>query len=483
MYQGSTTVAAIGALAGIVFASSPIALAQTPVNDAGDSFDYAPQPGAEQDGAFGASIEMLGDDSIPILPARDLEELVGPVALYPDTLLAIVLPAAAYPLQIVQAARFLEQLESDPSLTPSPDWDESVVALLNYPEVLVQLDEDIDWTLRLGEAVIAQQADVLAAVQRFRDRAYYAGNLQSDGRQNVVRKDEIIEIAPVSESTIYVPYYEPETVVHRSSQPVYTYYPEPYPVYYYPYHQGHAFRHGFFWGVTTAYALGWQHRRLRVVHHSFSGHPYYGHRYARHWWYRRPTLGYHNNLYFRPNTRTTVVRHRAGDYWIPRHTRRSPFVRNRGHAASLTTEHPGSRRYAVGTRSRTTAPSIGSVERGLREQSQRRRAATPVPPSRSRSIEPAQGARYSTRRHTPTPTYRRSEPYRAPVSEPKFSSRPNSSRPPSRPQTSRPQTSRPQSSRPVAPPSRASRQATPSHRPAPSDRRSSTRSGTRRSDR
>ncbi|HEY7672871.1 MAG TPA: DUF3300 domain-containing protein, partial [Gammaproteobacteria bacterium] len=72
---------------------------------------------------------------VPLTPA-ELEKLVGPVALYPDDLLAIVLPASTYPLQIVQAARFLEDRANDTTLEPNPEWDESVVALLNYPEIV-----------------------------------------------------------------------------------------------------------------------------------------------------------------------------------------------------------------------------------------------------------------------------------------------------------------------------------------------------------
>ena len=150
--------------------------------------------------------QAVRSDAVPLLSAADLEDLVGPVALYPDDLIAIILPAAAYPQQIIDAGRFLEDLENDASLKPDPDWDDSVIALLNYPEVVELLNDDIDWTWRLGEAVIAQQADVVAAIESFRDRAYNAGNLKSDEYQNVSRNDGHIEITPVAEDVIYVPY-------------------------------------------------------------------------------------------------------------------------------------------------------------------------------------------------------------------------------------------------------------------------------------
>ena len=121
----------------------------------------------------------------PLLSSAELQELVGPIALYPDDLLAVVLPASTYPLQLVQAQRFLDDLKSDSSLQPDESWDDSIVALINYPEAVELLNDDLDWTWRLGEAVVAQQADVIAAVESFRDRAYAAGNLKSDEHQTV----------------------------------------------------------------------------------------------------------------------------------------------------------------------------------------------------------------------------------------------------------------------------------------------------------
>ncbi len=290
------------------------ALAQTPVDDRGNVI------GKHQ--ASPAAIEpVVGNEDIPLLSKTDLEELVGPIALYPDDLLAIVLPASAYPLQIVDAARFLEALEEDPSLEPDPEWDDSVVALLNYPEIIEHLNEDIDWTWRLGEAVVAQQTDVVAAIERFRDRAYAAGNLKSDSYQNVSRSDGVIEITPVADDVIYVPYYEPERVVVYQPRPVYYYYPRAYPVYYYPYAAGYHFDRGYFWGVTTAFSIGWLSDSLHVYHHSYHGHPYYGWTYRDRWWYRRPTINVYNTTYVR-NTNITINRYYEGDRWQPRRDRR-----------------------------------------------------------------------------------------------------------------------------------------------------------------
>ncbi len=294
-------------------------LAQVPVDDNGKAFSSYE---IERD------TPATGNEEIPLLSTVDLEELVGPIALYPDDLLAIVLPASAYPLQIIEAARFLEDLKKNPALKPDPEWDDSIVALLNYPEVIEMLNDDIDWTWRLGEAVVAQQADVVATIEAFRDRAYAAGNLKSDDYQNVTYEDGVIEITPVSEDVIYVPYYEPDRVVVYQPRPVYYYYPRAYPVYYYPYSSAHRFTNDWFWGLTTTFRMGWYSDSLNVFHHSYHGHPFYGRQYRDRWWYRRPTINTHNVIYIGGNTDITVNRYYGGDRWQPRHDRRE-YVRER----------------------------------------------------------------------------------------------------------------------------------------------------------
>jgi hypothetical protein len=291
--------------------SAPLELAaQVPVDENGE-----PIAALEGDGYSEAE-----SPEIQTLTDTELEELVGPVALYPDDLLAIVLPASTYPLEIVQAARFLDELAQDSSLEPDESWDESVVALLNYPEVVYMMDKEIDWTWQLGEAVINQQADVLAAVESFRERAYAAGNLESDERQTVSNEEGIIEIEPVDEEIIYVPYYEPEEVVVYQPRRVYYYYPHAYPVYYYPYPVGYSFASGYFWGVTTAFTIGWHNHYLHVHHPSYWGHPYYGRHYYGHF-YRRPSISVFNHWYVNSSYRTSRHRYRDGDYWRPRHHR------------------------------------------------------------------------------------------------------------------------------------------------------------------
>jgi len=287
---------------------SGFAFGQVPVDEDGNSLAYS-----EED----ASPEKVAAPSDATLTSGDLQDLVGPIALYPDDLLAIVLPASTYPLEIVQAARFLELLETDSSLEPDDDWDESVVALLNYPDVIKMMNDDIDWTWRLGDAVISQQAEVIAAVEMFRDRAYAAGNLKSDDNQTVSVDEGVIEIVPVNEEIIYVPYYEPAEVVVYQPRPVYHYYPNPYPIYYYPYPAGYHFRSGYFWGVTTAFSIGWSNHYLNVYHPTYLGHPYYGRSYYSHY-YRRPSISVYNTWYVNNNRYSSSNRYRDGDYWRPR---------------------------------------------------------------------------------------------------------------------------------------------------------------------
>lgn len=236
---------------------------------------------AQEDPGYAAQPTVVLEDQAQaeLLGSEELAELVGPIALYPDDLVAIVLPAATYPLQIAQAADFLERLKDDPSLEPDENWDDSVVALLNYPEVVAMMNEDLTWTWQLGNAVLNQQADVVQAIGGFRDRAYAAGNLKSDDHQNVVVEEDVIEITPVDPEVIYVPYYEPAQVVVVQRLPVYHYYPYAYPVYYYPYPYGYSFSAGYFWGVTTAFTIGWHSHYIHQHHYYYPSHPYYSHHY------------------------------------------------------------------------------------------------------------------------------------------------------------------------------------------------------------
>jgi hypothetical protein len=342
-----------------------------------------------------------GNEGIPLLTRQELQDLVGPVALYPDDLLAIVLPASTYPLQVVQASRFLEDLKLDPGLEPDPDWDDSIVALLNYPEIVKLLNEDLDWTWQLGEAVVAQQGDVVSAVEAFRNTAYAAGNLRSDDYQQVSRDEGVIEITPTNDDIIYVPYYEPERVVVYQPQRVYYYYERPYPVYYYPYSASHVFNHGFFWGVTTAFTIGWASDSLHVYHHSYYGHPYYGHHYRDHYWYRRPSIYTHNTIYHGGNHNyVTSYRHSSGDHWRSSGSRHLRYSDQR---ITRSTHYPSRNVQRVVANNRTRVSSNRIVASNSREKiayrdnAEQRRRETQQRSEPRTHREPQQQARTNTR--------------------------------------------------------------------------------------
>ncbi|MGC1233796.1 MAG: DUF3300 domain-containing protein, partial [Xanthobacteraceae bacterium] len=171
-----------------------------------------------------------------LLKPEELDQLVAPIALYPDTLLAEVLMASAYPLDLVQAERWLQShknLKGDQlkAAIAKEDWDDSIKSLVATPEVLAMMSEKLDWTEKLGDAVVAQQPDVMDAIQRLRAKAQANDKLTSTKQQTVtvneVQGKRVIAIAPTDPETVYVPYYDPAVV--------YGAWPYPdYPPYYWP---------------------------------------------------------------------------------------------------------------------------------------------------------------------------------------------------------------------------------------------------------
>ncbi|MGK6310757.1 DUF3300 domain-containing protein [Variovorax sp. DT-64] len=197
--------------------------------------------------------------AVAAIPAETLEKLVGRIALYPDDLVAIILPAATNPLQVVQADRFLEKRKANPKAPVDEKSDDAIKSLLNYPEVVKAMSGDLDWTAALGEAVVADQGGVLEAVQAFRRKTQSAGNLKTDAKQVVVVEKEVIKIVPADPQVIYVPQYNPTTVVVTGGYSAWGYYPSPYPVYYYPYPPGAAFATGLVWGAAISSAWNGNH--------------------------------------------------------------------------------------------------------------------------------------------------------------------------------------------------------------------------------
>jgi Protein of unknown function (DUF3300) len=152
----------------------------------------------------------------PLTPEQ-LRELVAPIALYPDALVAQILAASAYPTQIVEAERFLQE---NPNLkgkdlgdaVNQQDWDPSVKALTPFPSVLANLDKNLSWTSELGDANYNQQADVMQAIQFMRQKAQESGNLKTTPQQTVTDEGSDVDIQPTNPNVVYVPSYDPELI-------------------------------------------------------------------------------------------------------------------------------------------------------------------------------------------------------------------------------------------------------------------------------
>ncbi len=191
--------------------------------------------------------------------AAELLKLVEPIALHPDPLVAMILPASAYPIEIVQAARFVQNTNNIAKVDQQP-WDENVKGIAKFPQLVAKMDEDLAWTVSLGQAFVDQPKEVMDAIQDLRAKAQKVGNLKTSDQQivtvtnvvviqtnvtevvNVTR--EIIEIAPSNPSVIYVPSYPPSIYY-----PWYPYYAYPAPLV--------SFGVGFAWGMV--WGAAWSH--------------------------------------------------------------------------------------------------------------------------------------------------------------------------------------------------------------------------------
>jgi len=143
--------------------------------------------------------------------SAELDQMLGPIALYPDPLIGEILPAATIPSQIVLADRYVNA-GGDPNLIDQQPWDASVVALAKFPALLKWMDDNLAWTTALGQAFLAQQQDVMDSIQRLRAQAQALGNLQSTPQESVVADEGAIEIVPADPQMIYVPVYQPDLV-------------------------------------------------------------------------------------------------------------------------------------------------------------------------------------------------------------------------------------------------------------------------------
>jgi uncharacterized membrane protein YgcG len=154
---------------------------------------------------------------LPQQSAQELDQLVAPIALYPDPLVAQILAGASHPTEIVEADRWLQQ---NPDLTgealatavDAQSWDASVKALTQFPGLIGMMDKNLSWTSALGEAYVDGQQNVLDAVQTMRQRAQQAGNLKSTPQESVSTDGDSIDIEPADPQVVYVPEYDPWVV-------------------------------------------------------------------------------------------------------------------------------------------------------------------------------------------------------------------------------------------------------------------------------
>ncbi len=165
---------------------------------------------------------------VQALSAQDLEQLLAPIALYPDALLAQILAASTYPAQVAVADQWLQQMRAQGYGSPDQiaaganaqtNWDPSIKALTAFPDVLDMMNHDLEWTTNLGNAYYNQPQDVMQTVQVLRDRAEQAGNLQSTPQEQVSNDQGYVELAPTNPEVVYVPTYDPWDVYGQPIAP------------------------------------------------------------------------------------------------------------------------------------------------------------------------------------------------------------------------------------------------------------------------
>src|SRR5213594_4913994 len=205
---------------------------------------------------------------------QELDQMLAPIALYPDSLLSQILMASTYPLEVVEAARWSRanpglKGEEAVNAVEQRDWDASVKSLAAFPQVLAMMDQQLEWTARLGDVFIAQEPQVMETVQSLRQKAYAAGNLRSTEQAYVVQQGEALAIEPDTPQVVYVPYYDPRVAYGSWWWPAYPpVYWTPWPGYYaYP-----GYPVGFAWGAGIVVGAGfffsscdWRARHVTVV--------------------------------------------------------------------------------------------------------------------------------------------------------------------------------------------------------------------------
>lgn len=363
--------------------------------------------------AAGLSVAPVSKADEPAFSQAELDQMLAPIALYPDTVLSHVLIASTYPLEVIQAARWSR---ANPDLSGEQavaavehmDWDPSVMALVAFPELLARMDEDIEWTQRLGDAFLIQEEQVVGTVQRLRDRAYAQGHLKTNEHVRVVRETEYIYIEPRRNRVVYVPYYDPRVVYGSwwwsAYPPVFWHTPR--------YRSGVAFSWGRAYHVSPRFYFSsfyWPKRQVVVVnhHHHYKSGRYFSsgrevarHTESRHWQHNprhRRGVSYHRNVSERrfaeqPSGRTVratanrqvQARDIKRDWAAERRENLDISQRGSGRATARTEQRAGTQRQSRGSESSAAATNRqgrsatqGRVSERNRSQASGQRAATP----------------------------------------------------------------------------------------------------------
>jgi hypothetical protein len=255
-----------------LFTYSTLAVAQAQAPAATTPLPWATAQGQQPGAQGGQAPAQPASPSAKTFSQEELDQLVAPIALYPDSLFAHVLMASTYPIEVVQAERWVKANSKlkDKALEDAlqkQTWDESVKSLCVFPQVLTMMSEKLDWTQKLGDAFLAQKEDVMATAQSLRSKAVAQGALKDSDQQKVVtekvEQTTIIKIEPSNPEVVYVPTYNPTVVYGAWPYPAYP------PYYYYPpgYVAGGALL-GFTAGVIVGGALwgnvGWGNNDINI---------------------------------------------------------------------------------------------------------------------------------------------------------------------------------------------------------------------------
>jgi hypothetical protein len=348
MAAASLDVARRGVALGLIWLLVPLAIG--PLTAFGQEVPPPPPPDqqqtappADQQGAPPSDDQGPPPQSYNALSPEQVDQLVAPIALYPDSLVAQVVAGATYPTQVVDADRFVKQNQGVPpdqlaQMVNGQPWDPSIKALTAFPTVLANMDQNLDWTTQLGNAYYNQPQDVMDAVQAMRQEAYQRGDLRNTPQEDVNYAPGNIVIEPANPAVVYVPYYNPWTV--WGFHPWYAYYMAPPP-------PGIAFVGGLGIGFGFGVVVGaWSHWGWGWG----AWHPYWGpHAY----------VGYHGGFWM--SRSYTVVNHGHFGYFD-----RRPEARAFNHQMAVRARANGyAHGYAAGQRNGNRGAYNRGYNRGV----------------------------------------------------------------------------------------------------------------------